>query len=499
MSRPPNILHLFADQQRFDTISALGNPFIKTPALDRLAREGTSFVNAFTPSPVCVPARAAMHYGKYPWHTGCYDNGDPWPTAETPNIPSLLGGAGYRTHAIGKCHFHPDLWALLGFQSREPMEELVDDPERDDYLKFLRSHGYGHVQDLHGMRGDFYYLPQPGQLPEEAHPTGWAGRRAMEFMESAATRAQPWYLYCSFIHPHPPWVLPPKWAKLYRSNDMMPPFLPDNCDELLTFVNHFQNRYKWRDRGFDLNLLRAQRAFYHGCISFIDFQIGRLLALLDQSGQADETLVVFSSDHGEYLGDYGCYGKRGMHDVSCRIPLLARWPGDLGAGVRCQTPASLVDLMPTFADAAGVDCDSDGMSLRHLVEAGDQKRVVFSQYQKEGDALYMAADAEAKYIYSASDDKEFFFLRTTAGQEVRSTLNDPTGAAHAGSLRASLMAEIQAVEQDRGLDGCSWRKYPPRPLPSDPDDGLLFQDQPFAEQGIPGYQDSAIIRSDAKP
>lgn len=495
MSRRPNILHLFTDQQRFDTINALGNPLIKTPGLDRLAREGTAFVKAYTPSPVCVPARASLHVGRYPWRTGCYDNGDPWPDETAPAIPSVLGQAGYRTHAIGKCHFQPDLYALRGFQSRETMEELVEKPEKDDYLRYLRENHCGQVQDLHGLRGDFYYLPQPGQLPEGMHPTAWVGQRSAAFIKEQAGEKEPWYLYGSFIHPHPPWVLPPKWSKLYRSNEMPAPFLPENRDELITFVNHFQNRYKWRDRGLDYNLLRAQRAFYYGCVSFIDRQIKNLLELLERLGQLDNTLIVFSSDHGEYLGDYGCYGKRGMHDVACRIPLLARWPSAFPAGMINQNAASLVDLLPTFAAAAGVPVESDGQDLSQL--PADGERIVFSQYQKGNDALYMAADRQAKYIYSASDDAEFLFRHAPDGREEHNVVRDPAAAHLLSRLREALLREIGPFEEGRGLKKGTWTSYPRRQMPSDPDEGLLFQDQPFSDLRLPHYQDDPSIRTES--
>ncbi len=486
----PNILHLFTDQQRFDTIAALGNGIIRTPALDRLVREGTSFTKAYTPSPVCVPARAAMHTGCYPWRTGCYDNEDPWP--DVPSIPSVLGNAGYRTHAIGKCHFQPDPYALGGFQSRDAMEELIEHPAKDAYLTDLWDQGHGHIQDPHGIRGDFYYLPQPGQIPEEMHPTGWVGRRAGEFLRRHSDSADPWYIYCSFIHPHPPWVLPPKWAKLYRSDAMPEPFLPEDRAELLTFVNHFQNRYKWRDRGMDENLLRSQRAFYYGCISLIDFQIGRLLEILEQAGRLENTLIVFSSDHGEYLGDYGCYGKRGMHDASSRIPLIARWPAAFRPGTVNRNAASLVDLLPTFAAAAGVPGSGDGLDLRHLPPDGN--RIVFSQYQKGNDALYMAADRYAKYIYSASDQKEFLFSHASDGRETRNLAGDVEAQPILGRLREALFREIAAFEEGRGCVGVQWKPYAPRIMPSHPEEGLLFQDQPFSDISLPGYQDNGAPR-----
>ncbi|NCA70604.1 MAG: arylsulfatase, partial [Sphingobacteriia bacterium] len=155
MSDRPNILLLFTDQQRGDTVHALGNPVIRTPNLDRLCARGVAFTNAFSPSPVCISARCSMIYGQYPLHTNCYEN-TPMPTDDRESFMGALTRAGYRTHGIGKCHFAPDPQALRGFQTREKQEEMVGKPERDDYLSWLHEQGFAHVCDPHGIRGEMY-------------------------------------------------------------------------------------------------------------------------------------------------------------------------------------------------------------------------------------------------------------------------------------------------------------------------------------------------------
>lgn len=487
--KPPNILLIVTDQQRFDTVHALGNDFIRTPALDRLADEGTAFTRCYTPSPVCGPARASLHTGCYPWRTGVYENPDPWPWGRLPGIPDLLGDQGYRTHAIGKSHFMPDRQGAGGFQTRESSEEIPDEPGRDDFVRFLQAEGCPHVWDACGQRGDFYYLPQPGQTEERFHNTGWIGDRAVAFLRGQAQSGVPWMLYCGFIHPHPPWVIPPRWSKLYRSHEMPLPFLPEDRASLMTWWNHFQNRYKWRDRGIDFNLLRAQRAFYHAAISFVDFQIGRMLAVLDAVGQAESTMVVFTSDHGEYLGDYGCYGKRGMHDFAARVPLLVRQPGVFPEGVRWDGPVSLVDLLPTIVGedhAAG----ADGVRLH----CPRQDRVVYSQYQTGGRGLYMAASSKAKYVYSAADQAEFCFAPVADGRESASTPENTVLCEEAARLREALLRQLAPSEEGRALESGRWAAFPELSLPSNPDAGLLFQDSPHDDIRIPGYQDENRIR-----
>ncbi|MGI6102615.1 MAG: sulfatase-like hydrolase/transferase [Bacillota bacterium] len=173
MRHRPNILHFFVDQQRFDTIGALGNPIIKTPNLDRLCETGVAFTNAFSPSPVCVAARCSMIYGQYPMNTSCYSNA-PEQESNKETFMAALTDVGYRTHGIGKCHFTPDPYALRGFQSREVQEEMgARSLENEPYLKELHDRGYKHILEPFGMRGEMYYIPQPSQLPADVHPSQW--------------------------------------------------------------------------------------------------------------------------------------------------------------------------------------------------------------------------------------------------------------------------------------------------------------------------------------
>ena len=185
-----------------------------------------------------------------------------------------------------------------------------------------------------------YYIPQPSPLAPEDHPPQWIGDRSVDFITRQAGHPDPWYLFASFIHPHPPFAPPNPWHKLYRPDQMPLPNRPDAFETLQTLVNRCQNRYKYRDNGFDLNLVRAIKAYYYACISVVDFQVGRLLDALEQTGQIDQTLIGFTADHGEHLGDYQCFGKRSMHDSCARIPLIVAQPGRFAAGQVCDEPVS---------------------------------------------------------------------------------------------------------------------------------------------------------------
>ena len=187
----PNILHIFVDQQRFDTIGALGNPIIKTPHLDRLARQGVAFTSAYTACPVCIAARCSMIYGQYPLHTGCYENA-PMPEDGRPSFMDVLVRAGYSAHGIGKCHFHPDPHALRGFLSREEQEEVAGEGAADSpYYQMLREEGYDYVLEPNGSRSEMYYIPQISQLPERLHPSAWIADRAIAHLRAQKESGRP--------------------------------------------------------------------------------------------------------------------------------------------------------------------------------------------------------------------------------------------------------------------------------------------------------------------
>lgn len=487
-----NILHLFTDQQRFDTIGALANPHIQTPHLDRLAREGMAFTSAYTPAPECVPARCCMITGRYADKTGCGSNAEAMPSPDAvPSFMSQLAEGGYRTHGIGKCHFTPDAWAGRGFQSRDTSEEIAEDPDRDAYLQHLTEKGYGHVLEPHGARGEMYYIPQPSQLPAELHHSHWTGDRAIDFIDAQRRAEQPWYLYCGFIHPHPPFAPPGPWHKLYRAPDMPLPYLPDNAEELLCYINRYQNRYKYRDRGLDLNLIRCIRAYYFACISFIDYQVGRILEALEASGQLDNTLIVYSADHGELLGDFGSFGKRSFHDASLRVPLLARLPGSFAAGKRCQTPASLVDLMPTFLTAAGMDvpAEADGVDLAALARGEPTDRTVFFHYGSGENAILGGLNQQWKYAWSSPDQRDYLFDRNCV-PEACNAADKLTTNADAQALKTAVLQRASEHVFSRTClnDAGAWKAQEVKYIPADPDEGLLFQDPPKAKPVLPpGY------------
>lgn len=506
MKERPNILFLLTDQQRYDTIRALGQGCIRTPNLDRLVEGGTTFSRAMVPAPECVPSRCCFTYGQFPTQTGCYSNGTHFPADGRENLMEALSRSGYRTHGIGKYHFsyaeRSRNTELNGFGSRDRQEEIPHDCETDDYLRFLRGAGFDQVVDPHGVRSELYYFPQPAQMPARYHPTQWVGDRAVSFLQERAGEAEqsPWYAFVSFIHPHPPFAPPSPWHKLYRDTEVPPPHLPPGCEGNWIHANLHQNRYKRFDQGRDLWRMRMIRAYYYACISFIDFQVGRILDTLSSTGADRKTLIVFSSDHGELLGDFGCVGKRSYHDPASRVPLILRWPGVVPESHLCHTPASLLDVTRTFLETAGTSFLShraEGNNLVHQAAAADRDRTLFSQLNRGPSAIYTATNRRFKYVYSAPDQRELFFDLVRDPGETTDlwgpswTIRSQTRR-EIQALKSELLSHLHALgECEATTDGADWKLWPKSEMPANPTGNLLYQDPPWAAelQRIPGYSD----------
>lgn len=478
----PNILLIVTDQQRADTIAWLGNRAIHTPTLDRLAREGVCFDRTYTPAPVCVAARCAMLTGLPPHVTGCVDNGGM--PLDTPSLMERLADRGYVCHGVGKMHFSPHGLRPWGFASRAISEE--EPGPHDDYVAFLRQHGFGHVLDPHGLRSEFYYVPQPSQVPLALHHTRWVTDQAIARLRGH-DGSQPQFLMVSYIKPHPPFESPEPWSRLYRSSNMAGPYRPVGQERSWTYWNRVQNRYKYADAGYDRRLAQLRQAAYYGCISLIDHEIGRLLEAI--GSRLDDSLIIFTSDHGEMLGDYGCVGKRSMHEASARVPMLLRLPGRFEGGRRISTAASLLDVLPTCLAVAGdphPNVHPDGDDLANWTGRHDAERVVFSQYQQGRYGLYAASDGRHKLVYSAADHREWLFRVGGVGDAAHRLRDEPC---HDGEIRASLRkAMVARFVRDRYPHVVDrhgrWIDFEPPTMPADPDDGLLLQDPPALETAL---------------
>jgi arylsulfatase A-like enzyme len=348
IAKTPNILVLMVDQMRSDYMGCAGNPWMKTPALDRLAAEGARFTRCVTSVPVCVAARHSFMTGHRCSVHGRYGNNVPNPEPMVPTVQQILGLNGYRTRAIGKMHFRP-VRRHFGFHQMELMEEIPDFREEDEYLMYLDSVGYGQKREVHGVRNLLYHLPQVSVIPEEHHGSTWVANRTIDFL--ASNKEKPFFCWSSWIAPHPPWNPPEPFASMYDP-EALP--LPHNFER---DINTLPGRHRGITNAFDMGgaspeLLRRVKALYGGSISLIDKGVGRILNTLDDLGLAENTMVVFVSDHGEMMGDHGLWQKGIPYEGSVRVPMLVKMPGRVDAGIESDEPVSLLDLMPTFLDVA---------------------------------------------------------------------------------------------------------------------------------------------------
>ena len=344
----PNILLLMTDQMRSDAMGCAGNPHIRTPALDRLAREGIRFSQGYTPVPVCIAARHSTLTGHRCAIHRRFSNNNPHPDPSVVTLPQILNLHGYHTHAIGKMHFMPAR-RHFGFHRMELMEELPDFRQDDEYLMYLKQQGYGHIREPHGIRNLLYTLPQVSLIPEVHHGSTWVADRTIQFLKENFNR--PFFCFSSWIAPHPPFNAPAPYASMYNPIALPLPVGWNRDPETKPPLMRPYSRYiEFASEA----ILRRIKALYYGNISLVDKGINRILTELDELGLAENTVVIFCSDHGEMLGDQRRFQKGNPHGSASRIPFILRFPARLDAGQVSEELVSLLDIMPTVLDATQV-------------------------------------------------------------------------------------------------------------------------------------------------
>lgn len=407
MSRP-NILFVITDQQRADHLGCAGHPVLRTPHLDALASDGMRLDRHYTNHPLCTPSRAALITGRYPHSNRVYDNGCCLAPGER-TLPEVLGGAGYETHAIGKLHLSSwrepkgvsfeseSFWAsgrapsepvpYAGFDEVEICTRHIN-PRTGHYGVWMRKN---HPDVL--SRWEEFLTPHASgaggtfdwTMPPEAHANTWIADRAIDYLESHRESEQPFFLHIGFPDPHHPFRAPDPWGALYDPA-MIP--LPDTypskgfTDRPPEYEAYYRGVLNHENLGAgDFNTedlgelsppqLQAIHAKTYGMISFVDNQVGRILAALEATGQAENTLVIFTSDHGDYMGDHGLILKGPLLlEGLLRVPMLMRGPGIARAGGTTKALTSHIDLMPTLLDLAGASPPPglEGRSFRSVLE-----------------------------------------------------------------------------------------------------------------------------------
>jgi choline-sulfatase len=424
-----------------------GHPVVKTPHMDRLAAQGVLFENTYCNSPLCVPSRMSFMTGRYVHHNrGGWDNSSPL-SSDAVTWAHRVRAAGYDAVLAGKQHFvGPD--QLHGFRAQIA---------RDLHAE----HAHPTFDWAEGTR----IAPEPWPALAKAGPgttveievDDQAETAALAYLRDPARKGQPWALNVSFIAPHFPLIVPQPYWDMYPLDQIDLPHIPPG---------HFEAQHPVYQRmramfgmvDFPEELTRRGRAGYYGLITYLDDKIGRLLDALEETGQAENTLVVYTADHGEMAGEHGMWRKSNFYEHSSRVPLIVSWPGQLPAGRRVTQVTSVVDAIATLVDAAGAPADGaalDGESLLPLARgdagvAESWKDEAFSEYLAHGVARPMAMLRRGRYKlnYSLDDPVELYDLEEDPG-EFHDLAADPAYGALREELRERLLAHWNPVDLEQ--------------------------------------------------
>ncbi len=467
----PNLLFVMTDQQRFDTIASLGHRPAVTPNLDRLVARGISFTNAYSSCPVCVPARYTLMTGCEPSRTQWLSNWAPAtdvPSRCGPYLAEAMTRAGYRTWGLGKFHTEPKD-EPLGFETHEYSEELwptEQDYLEDDYVRWLRERapGFHHLEQVQGERTDMYYVPQLRPMPAELCAESWAAERAVEELGRGDPR--PYFGFVSFVQPHPPIAPPIPYNRMFNPDDMPAP-VPgdpgiDAADDYLAWMNHAV----WAD---DISTFQAKqlRARYAGSITFIDACIGRILDAVERRPDADDTVIVFFSDHGDHMGDHRAWQKEGFFEASCRVPFLVSWPRKWKGGERRAELVALTDLFGLATGLAGAKDLRDGHDLlASLNDEGASRSRLFGMFGSPGTRRFkcMLREGEWKYVWMANGGRELLFdLERDPGETVCRSRRSP---ARLRRMREAVIEHLRSREfTAQALDGDDLLRLEFEPFP----------------------------------
>lgn len=498
MADYPNIIMILCDELRADALGCYGNPIVQTPNIDSLAKMGTRFSQCMVTQPTCTPSRASILTGCYPSAirsrmVGCYTPDD------ARFLPRILAQNGYRTASIGKIHLvpqrdEPDVIAsrlksgdntYYGFQEINLVNGHGDRCFGQEYSQWLNERVPNLTERLskkkpypHGVNTYTW------ELPEEVHSSHYIADRAVEFLNQADE--QPFFLHVSFPDPHYPFTVPEPYASMYNPDDMLPPIAPvtesHNMPPLHTQVYHRQQTAAIRADGRPVDRVigtppheyatytvkdwQQVKAIYYGMVSLVDESIGRILNAINQLNMNENTVIVFLSDHGDYLGDHGFYGKGLPYESVLRTPLI--WCGSgIKAGNTIDTVESTLDIAPTLLDIAGiVEPEAmQGVSLKKILNGERTERPSIAMTENDDDfaAVRMRTITTDRWrlTYYLGDTMGELIDRENDPDEMNNLWDSPDHTSVKQDLLITLMYEVLA-----GVDMVNGRlQQPSTPIP----------------------------------
>lgn len=459
MKKQPNILFIMTDQLRGDCMGFAGHPDVKTPYLDTLASTGVSFDHAYSACPSCIAARAALHTGRSQKHHGRvgYEDNIAW------NYPHTLAGelskAGYYTQCVGKMHVHP-LRNYLGFHHVEL---------HDGYLHAARYESVPYQQSQKIADDYFYWLKQekgidadvtdtglecnswvarPWIYEEKCHPTNWVTDRSIDFLRRRDPD-KPFFLMASYLRPHPPFDAPQYYFDLYKNKKLAPPALGDWEEEETLYLKENGRIFDSKCGPVDPDLIHEAQVGYYACITHLDHQIGRLIQALIEHEVYEDTIIIFTSDHGEELSDHHMFRKSRPYEGSTRIPMILSGPAlssSIACGACCHSVVELRDVMPTLLELAGapVPDDVDGKSMFPLACTPEKqiRDYLHGEHFYGEFSNHWIVTEEDKYIWYTQSGKEQYFVLKNDRKELHNRIQDPACRERIAYLRQCLIKEL---------------------------------------------------------
>ena len=446
--KPQNLLFILSDEHNKKVTGAYGHTMIRTPNLDRLAARGTRFTSAYTNCPICVPARASLATGRYVHEVRCWDNAIAYDGAP-PSWGHRLMDQGHRAVSIGKLHYTRNAPATNGFDEELLPLHIVDGV--GDLLGLIRDElpvrTGSRKLGPEAARGESEYTVYDRAITDAA--VRWLKQ------DAARHRDKPWVLYVGYVAPHFPLVAPPEFFDMYPESEVpWPSQYAQDERPRHPFLDAMRGCMQY-DAGFtDAAMVRRAITAYFGLVSFLDHNIGRVLAALEEAGLTGDTRIVYSSDHGDNLGARGMWGKSTMFEESAGIPLIVAGEG-VPAGRVSDVPVTLADAFPTILQCVGAtahadDADLPGQSLLELANGRVRERVILSEYHAAAAiaATYMIRHGNYKYVHYVGMPPMLFDLASDP-EELRDLGRDAAHAAVLTECEAALRTVVDPEAADR--------------------------------------------------